>query len=123
MAVPARFPTSYLRARKYRRFDLQFPVCLNFQSEGKIRRVKGISKNVSVGGLLLKAGAQIPLRTHVNLIINVVSPWAGRQLRLNATGEIVRVEALAARGFAIAVECKHPISKMRKHLYASGAAH
>src|SRR5215471_12826976 len=117
MGVPELLCASYSTARKYRRFDLQFPVALNFQSNGKLSRLEGVSKNVSVGGMLLSAGAQIPLRTKVRLVIDVASAFAGRPIHLIADGKVVRIEPLAnSRGFAIAVECKHPISKMMRHL-------
>lgn len=123
MSAPEPLLESYAKARKYRRFDLQFPVSLNFQSKGKACRLEGVSNNVSIGGLLLNAGAQIPLRTQVNLIINVMKPWVARPLRLNAEGKVVRVRRLAAKRFAIAVECKHPISNMKKHHSAADSAH
>ena len=72
--------------------------------------------------MLLSAGAQIPLCTKVRLVIDIASPFAGRPLHLIADGKVVRIEPLASHGFAIAIECKHPISKMMRHLATSGVA-
>jgi len=124
MGVPDPISSFYSRARTYRRFNLQFSVCLNFQSEGLVRRLEGVSENVSLGGLLLNTGAEIPLHTKVSLTIDLASPLAAEPLRLIAQGKVVRVEPLVqAHGFAIAVERNHPISTVKKHLVASGSAH
>ena len=110
-------PIRYAQQRKHRRFDLQFPVCVNFPSHGEIHQFKGLTKNVSVGGMLLKAASQLPLRTQVRLTIEVNTPWSGRHIQLHAEGEIVRVEELEkAQGFALAVECKRPIEQIGEHL-------
>ena len=95
-----------------------------FSSEGLVRRLEGVSENVSLGGLLLNTGAEIPLHTKVSLTIDLASPLAAEPLRLIAQGKAVRVEPLVqAHGFAIAVERNHPISTVKKHLVASGSAH
>lgn len=84
---------------------------------GVVRELETVSKNVSVGGLLVTANDQVPLRTAVNLTMNVVGPRFRRPIRLSGEGEVVRVESLGpGAGFAIAVECKQPIKEMEDHL-------
>ncbi|HYM74961.1 MAG TPA: PilZ domain-containing protein [Candidatus Dormibacteraeota bacterium] len=114
-------PTRYKKERKYRRFDLQFPVSLSFPSGKAAHDLGAVSKNVSLGGMLVQAGGQIPLHTQVNLTMKVVGLSSRRPIRLRGEGEIVRVEPLdPGAGFAIAVECKQPIVEMEDHLSAAG---
>jgi c-di-GMP-binding flagellar brake protein YcgR len=107
------------QARKYRRFDLRLPVSLSFPSKGTFHELRATSENVSLGGLLLRAADEVPLRTQVSLTLNVVGPLSRRPVLLSAQGEVVRVESLGTDGgFAIAVECKQPITEMGDHLPA-----
>ena len=109
----------YSKERKYRRFDLHFPVSLSYPWDGVVREMETISKNVSVGGLLVTASDQVPLRTPVSLTMNVIGPRFRRPVRLSGEGEVVRVESLGpGAGFAIAVECKSPIKEIEDHLPA-----
>jgi hypothetical protein len=78
-----------------------------------IRKLQGISKNVSLGGVLVKAGDQIAPRTHVNLRMDVRGPSFRRPLQFQGEGEVVRVEKLkAGAGFSIAIECQRPIAQV-----------
>lgn len=100
--------------RRYRRFDLQFPVYLSFPSGEGVRELTATSTNVSSGGLLLKADDQIPPHTQVNLTMEVRGAWSRRPVRLLGEGEVVRVERLeAGAGFAIAIECTRPIAEIQ----------
>ena len=109
----------YSKERKYRRFDLRFPVFLSYPLAGVVRELETVSKNVSVGGLLVTANDQIPLRTPVSLTMNVVGRRLRRSVRLSGEGEVVRVESLGpGAGFAIAVECIRPIQEIEDHLPA-----
>jgi hypothetical protein len=111
----------YQRVRRYRRFDLQFPVLLSFPSRGKVREIKTISRNVSIGGLLLKATDSLPARTEVNFTIEVKAPSLRRPVRLLGEGQIVRIEPLeAGAGFAFAIECKRPITEIENHFPIAG---
>lgn len=106
----------YAKERRYRRFDLHFPVSLRFPQAGIVRELEATSKNVSVGGLLVTASDEVPLRTRVKLSMNVVGPRFRHPITLLGAGKVVRVESLGpGAGFAIAVECKHPIKEMEEH--------
>lgn len=114
-------PLPYAKERKYRRFALQFPVRLNYAQMGKARKLEATSKNISIGGLLLKSSDPLEPHTHVKVTIEVRSPLSGRSVKLNGEGEVIRVEPIGAgAGYAIAVECKRPISEMGEHLRAAG---
>lgn len=109
----------YAEERRYRRFDLHFPVSLSYPQAGIVRELETISRNVSIGGLLVTASDQIPLRTPVNLTVNVVGSRFRHPVTLLGEGEVVRVESLGpGAGFAIAVECRDPITQMDDHLPA-----
>jgi len=111
----------YKRERRYRRFDLQFPVHVTFPSAGTVRELDAISRNVSIGGLLLKAKDSLPPETQVSLTIEVKGPRLRRPVRLVGEGQVVRVERLEpGAGFALAIECKHPIAEIENHLPATG---
>jgi hypothetical protein len=115
-------PTHSAGMRKHRRFELQFPVFLSFPAGGIARELEGISKNVSLGGVLVKTGDQVPLRTKITMTMNVIDPLSRRPVRLHGAGEVVRIEALEqGAGFAIAVKCERPISEIRMHLPQNGA--
>ena len=112
--------TPYRKERRYRRFNLQFPVCVSFRSAGLPRSLMGVSKNVSTGGLLVRADKEIPAHTAVSLAMDVRGPGYGRSVRLLGAGEVVRVERLGPdAGFAIAIECKRPIQEMQEYLPAA----
>ena len=107
--------------RKHRRFDLQFPVHLSFPSSGTVHQLDAISRNVSIGGLLLRANDSLLPHTQVSLTIDVQDPRLRRPFRLLGEGEVVRVERLeSGAGFAIAIKCKLPIADMENHLPAIG---
>jgi len=110
----------YQRERRHPRFDLQFPVHLRFPSSGTVRELHAMSRNVSIGGLLLRASDSLPLHTQVSLTMEVQGPRLRRPFRLLSEGEVVRVERLASAGFAIAIECKRPITEIEHHLPAAG---
>jgi hypothetical protein len=109
------------KERRHRRFDLQIPVCLSFPSKGAVRELSAISKNVSIGGLLLRVNDPVPVRTRVSLTLAVEDPRLRRPVRLLGKGKVVRVERLESGvGFAIAIECKRPITEIENHLPATG---
>jgi hypothetical protein len=106
--------------RKYRRFDLHLPVSLRFPWGTTAREMTGVSKNVSMGGLLVQATGEIPLRTKVRLTMNVLGPRSRRAVRIRGQGEVVRVEPLGTgAGFAIAVKCNRPLTEIQSQLPAA----
>jgi hypothetical protein len=110
----------YPKQRRFRRFDLQFPVCVSFPAGEAVRTLQAVSENVSIGGLLLKTAAQVPPHTRVNLSMEVSGPRARRSVRLMGEGEVIRVQELGpGAGFAVAVQCDKPITEIGRHLSAA----
>lgn len=106
--------------RKHRRFDLRLPVHLSFPVGGSVRQVETISRNVSVGGMLVEAGDAIPLHSQVSLTMDVRISGSRRRVRLTSEGEVIRVEPGGSDGgFAIAIECKRPIKEIETQLSAA----
>jgi hypothetical protein len=102
--------------RKYRRFPGTYPVHLTFQSGEPLTEVEAISKNVSIGGMLLKTASAIPQRSSVKFTIRLHGIQTMRPIDLVGEGEVVRVEPQGAEGFAIAIECNQPISQIETYL-------
>jgi hypothetical protein len=111
----------YTPARKYRRFALHYPVRVKFASGNSVSELQTLSKNLSIGGLLLEASSPIPHRSPVSFTISVDEQATVRPIQLVGEGTVVRVEPQASgAGFAIAVECNRPISEMRDCFTAAG---
>ena len=105
------------KGRKYRRFNLEFPVTLKVQSGTPGAEIEAISKNVSVGGLLLRSAQPIPTHSQVTFILSVHGEHAVRPIHLVGEGEIVRVEDEGSGPtFTIAVKCKTPVAQLENYL-------
>lgn len=120
MGSPQDFDALQWKQRRHRRFDLEFPVALSFPSGGAVREVAGISRNISIGGLLLRVNDPVPIRTRVSLTMALEDPRLRHPIRLLGKGKVVRVERLeSGSGFAVAIECKRPITEI-ENLQATG---
>lgn len=103
--------------RNYRRFDLKFAVRLKFQTGPDTAEIDGISKNVSLGGLLVRSACSIPPQTHVTFVLTVHGQHGLRPVRLVGEGEVVRTEPeQVEEGFAFAVRCNSPVSDLQDYL-------
>src|SRR5208283_2524128 len=100
--------------RKHRRFNLECPVRMKFQSGGSAVEVETTSENVSIGGLLVRSPSAIPQHTPVTFIISIQPEQAVHPVYLVGEGEIVRVESEADATFAIAVQCETPIHQLEE---------
>lgn len=101
--------------RKHRRFRLECPVYVKCQSVSSAIEIKAISKNVSIGGLLVKSATMIPEHTPVTFIMNARGDQVVYPIYLVGEGEIVRVEG-SGSAFAIAIKCKVPITQLEDFL-------
>lgn len=101
--------------RKHRRFRLECPVYVKFQAASSAVEIKAISKNVSIGGLLVKSATVIPERTAVTFVMNARGDQVVYPIYLVGEGEIVRVES-SGSAFAIAIKCKIPITQLEECL-------
>jgi hypothetical protein len=114
--------SSPLQERKHRRFSLQYPVRLKVHSADSKVELDAVSRNISIGGLLLETTSMIPRHTPVSFVVTVRSGQAVRPIQFVGEGEVVRVDAKAAEQvFAIAVECRRPITRTDEPLAATGS--
>lgn len=98
--------------RKYRRFTLQYPVCIKVQAPDTTIEFEGLSRNISICGVLLETSSAIPKSTHVSFVMTVPASDLGRPIQFVGEGKVVRVDRKGAEGmFAIAVECAQPITQ------------
>jgi len=103
--------------RKYRRFKLRYPVHGKFCSGKAVSEFDAVSRNVSIGGLLLETASEIPLHSPVSFTMTVQGGKVIRPIRLAGEGEVVRVESSRPDAwFAIALECKRPIAQIENYL-------
>lgn len=104
--------------RKYRRYNLRCPVHVQFHAGDSVSELDAVSRNVSVGGMLLEAGTSIPQHCPVMLTMTLQGHPIVHPIQLTAEGRVVRIEP-SDPGFAIAVECNRPLSQVEPFLSAS----
>jgi hypothetical protein len=106
------------RERKYRRFKLEYPLRLLFRVGEQIAEIDAVSRDVSIGGLLLECPIWIPQGSEVNFVISLRARTF-RSVELMGEGRVVRIQKVRAGiAFMIAIECKNPITQMENHLPA-----
>ncbi len=104
---------SDFQRRKYLRFNLAYPVRMKFEGGGSVEEFETISKNVSIGGFLVRSVSPIPLHTPISFIISFHGEQAVRPIHLVGEGNIVRVERNDHdAAFSIAVHCKTPVTQL-----------
>jgi hypothetical protein len=114
--------SSPLQERKHRRFSLQYPVRLKVHSSDCMVELDAVSRNISIGGLLLETSSLIPQHTPVSFVVTVQSAQVVRPIHFAGEGKVVRVDAEAAEEvFAIAVECERPITRTDEPLAPTGS--
>lgn len=97
--------------RKYRRYNLQYPVKVQFSIGRSLSELHARSRNISLGGMLLESELPIPQDYPVVLNMTLQGKPIVRPLHVTAEGTVVRVEE-SESGFVIAIECNHPISRI-----------
>jgi hypothetical protein len=99
--------------RKYRRFNIRYPVRVGFHTSEVASEVDAITRNVSTGGLLLETALPIPQCSSVLFVITLKGIQSARSIELFGEGEVVRVEpAGPGSKFVIAIECTSPITQL-----------
>jgi hypothetical protein len=92
---------------------------MKVRSESPATEIEAVSKNVSVGGLLVRSAFMIPQHTAVSFVLSVHGEKAVRPIHLMGEGEIVRVESEeAGTAFVMAVKCKAPVTQLEEYLPA-----
>ena len=113
--------SSLMQERKYRRFHLQYPVRLKAYSSDSTVEFEAVSRNISIGGLLLESSLMIPQDTAVGFTVTVQRGEPGRRIQFVGAGKVVRVDPKTAGDmFVIAVECQRPITQIDHNLEAMG---
>ena len=108
--------------RKYRRFQLQYPVRLKVRHVDLIVEFEAVSKNISICGLLLETSSMIPQHTPVSFTVTVDGRELDRPIQFVGEGKVVRVDRKTGReAFAIAVECAQPIQQIDHYFEATGS--
>ncbi len=103
--------------RKHRRFSVSYPVHVKFHLEDSASELQAVTKDVSIGGLLLETASLIPQHCPVDFIMTLHGGPVTRPIQVIGEREVVRVEPHGpGAGFAIAVKCKRPISQMQHAL-------
>jgi PilZ domain len=98
------------KERKYRRFNLTFPVHVKARSGGIVSEINAISGNLSVGGVLLETETIIPKDSDVSFVVAVRDIRIAHPTALVGEGKVVRIERISDAAFRIAVECTNPMT-------------
>lgn len=107
---------STTKKRRHRRFDLRYPVRVEFQVGTSASELRAVSSNLSLDGILLEADSSIPEHCDVRFTMTVRGHHIIGDTQIVGEGEVVRVESRhSSEGFAIAVRCKRPISELQDY--------
>ena len=106
-----------LCGRSYRRFELEFPVRLKCEIGSGGGEIEGVSKNVSIGGLLIRSASPVPQQAPVTFTVSVHGAGSLRPVHLRGEGRVIRIESGDIEGtFAIAVSCNSPLTQLEEYL-------
>lgn len=102
--------------RRYRRYNLRFPVHLRFRSGCCVREIDVFSKNISMGGLFLESTYPVPYGTQVQFTLILSGEPIKRSIVLEGEGQVVRLQKddLTNR-FGIAFACERPVTEIAPH--------
>ena len=104
------------QVRRYRRFNLRYPVHLLVRVGDQTAAIEAFTRDVCIGGLLLESPVRIPLQSMVNFVISMQMPTL-RSVELFGEGKVLRVEAIKDNAeFAVALECAKPITEIEPYL-------
>ena len=106
-----------LPERKHRRFSISYPVVVKFPLGSAVSALEAVSNNISLSGVLLEAESSIPQNSDVTFTMTVRQHHIVGPIQLVGEGTVVRVEPhRSGSGFAIAVKCSRPLSKLDEYL-------
>src|SRR2546426_11364998 len=78
--------------RKHRRFSVSYPVHVKFHLEDSASELQAVTKDVSIGGLLLETASPIPQHCPVDFILKLHGGPVTLPLQVIGEGEVGRVE-------------------------------
>jgi hypothetical protein len=105
------------KARSHRRYDLEFPVLMKIQNGAWATESEGVTKNLSVGGLLVRSVVLLPQHASVRFTLIMHGKNAVRPVHILGAGEVVRVTTSDADGAVlIAVRCNTPLVQLEEHI-------
>jgi hypothetical protein len=110
---------SHRERRQHSRYSLHCPVSLTFSVRNSVSELQAMSKNVSLGGLLLEAASTIPRNCPVEFTMIVQGNGLTRTIHLAGDGKVVRTGPSSNHQFEIAVECTHPITEIERYFVGS----
>ena len=83
---------------------------VKFHLEDLVSELQAVTKDVSIGGLLLESASPIPQRCPVDFVMTLHGGSVTRPIQVMGEGEVVRVEPHGLdAGFAIAIKCKREL--------------
>jgi len=106
--------------RKYRRYPLECAVDIRFSCEEVASELKGITRNVSIGGLLVCSPSWIAESCPVSFVLTVQASHLVHPVRLLGSGKVARVNP-CARGYEIGVECNKLIEELETSCVTDGS--
>lgn len=100
--------------RTFRRFNFEHVVQVRFPTGNAIAQVDAVTRNISLGGLLLESPHLVPHRSPVEFTITVKGRSSCTPIQLKGTGKVVRVGPGGKLDrFGIAVACSQPMTQLR----------
>ena len=84
------WPPGRPEQRKYRRFSVSYPVHVKFHFEDSVSELQAVTKDVSVGGLLIETASPIPQHCPVDFIMTLHGGPVIRPFQVVGEGDVVR---------------------------------
>ncbi len=102
--------TANRQERRHRRFCLSYPVRVRFDSGDGISEFQTVSRNISLGGMLLEAEILIPQFTEVSFVLTLQGQHMVHPVDLAGNGQVVRVQrSESGAGYVLALQCSRPL--------------
>jgi len=110
-------------SRKFMRFPLEAPTVFWWMDRGTVRRSEGRTRDISEDGAFVFASTCPPRGIQIGFKVYLpVLPGIQRKTRMEADGQVVRVEQVRGRdeceGFAILTQ--HMVLRVNNEIYERG---
>jgi hypothetical protein len=84
--------------RERLRYQLQFPVEIEWQSDTGKQKARGFTKDISSKGVFIFSESEIPLDAHLHLMISLRTDGLGPMVTVDVVAKVCRVENPPAKG-------------------------